>query len=309
VPRRRGRLLAGIGLLVTALLVVGATSLAGASIVAPRSTRTVVVTVDFLDGRRTFSVAFDEASITGLDALRGTGMEVVTYGSSTGTAVCAIGGVGRASGPGCLGTGSEPYWSYFRNGAYSGVGAGATQVTGGVEQWRWGTSTTPPDPPATTTTTTTRPAPPSPTTSPLGGGATVTTVAPPPPAGTGGGGPEPGGNDPTAPPTSADDGPSTTSGPSSTAASTTTRPGASSDAGGDAGDASGDDESAVPPVAPGANGGGPGGGSGAGASAAWSIVGFLAMCGALGALIVRARRRRAPARTPDNAPCPRRLRN
>jgi hypothetical protein len=69
-----------------------------------------------------------------------------------GGAVCRLLGVGRDSGPNCLGgaDGDARYWAYFRAPAgtssfkYSSVGAGSARVhNGDVEGWKFGTGAAP----------------------------------------------------------------------------------------------------------------------------------------------------------------------
>jgi len=132
-------------------------------------------------------ITVPEAGISGIEALRRAGADPVIYSyAGLGAAVCMLHGVGRPSGPNCLGgaDGDPRYWAYFRapagtdRFAYARVGAGATLVRpGDVEGWRWGTGQAPTyvpierigapaptttRPPATTRppTTTTPPGPP-----------------------------------------------------------------------------------------------------------------------------------------------------
>ncbi|MEJ7585901.1 MAG: hypothetical protein WKF43_17865, partial [Acidimicrobiales bacterium] len=143
-------------------------------------TRSVTVTVDFSPStRQTFTVAFEEGHLTGLEVLQRTGLALGTWGTGAGTAICRIGAVGRDPGPDCLGQGSDPYWAYFRDGKYSSVGAGSSRVEGGVEQWRWGTGSTPPPLPVPTTTTTTTTSTPMPTASTSPRSSTVPSSPPP----------------------------------------------------------------------------------------------------------------------------------
>lgn len=98
-------------------------------------------------------VTFTEDSISGLDALQRAGANPVVYAyAGQGGAVCALYGLGRPAGPGCLGgsDGDPRYWAYFRAPAgstsfgYSSAGAGSTRVhDGDVEGWRWGTGQPP----------------------------------------------------------------------------------------------------------------------------------------------------------------------
>ena len=116
-------------------------------------------------------ITFTEDSVTGVHALELAGANPVVYTySGQGGAVCRLFGVGRDSGPGCLGGADGPnYWAYFRapsgtsSFTYSRAGAGSVQVhDGDVEGWKFGTGQAPawsavPEPP---TTTTLAPAPP-----------------------------------------------------------------------------------------------------------------------------------------------------
>lgn len=87
-------------------------------------------------------------TISGLDALELAaatipGLEPVyePY-PGQGRAVCRLLGVGNDP-PNCLGKSVE-YWSYFRDGAYSRGGGGASQVSDGdVEGWSFSTGTAP----------------------------------------------------------------------------------------------------------------------------------------------------------------------
>jgi hypothetical protein len=98
-------------------------------------------------------VTFGEDSITGLDALQRAGASPVVYQfGGQGGAVCRLFGVGRDSGPNCLGgaDGDPRYWAYFKAPAgsssfkYSSVGAGTARVRDGdVEGWRFGTGAAP----------------------------------------------------------------------------------------------------------------------------------------------------------------------
>ena len=117
-------------------------------------------------------ITFTEDSVTGLRALELAGANPVVYTySGQGGAVCRLFGVGRDSGPGCLGgaDGDNRYWAYFRapsgtsSFTYSRAGAGSVQVhDGDVEGWKFGTGQAPgwSAVPAPSTTTTVAPAPP-----------------------------------------------------------------------------------------------------------------------------------------------------
>ena len=142
--------------------------------------------------------------MTGLRALELAGANPVVYTySGQGGAVCRLFGVGRDSGPGCLGgaDGDNRYWAYFRapsgtsSFTYSRAGAGSVQVhDGDVEGWKFGAGESPawspvPVPPTTTTVAPSPPptAPPAsgPGSGPAVGGSGPTAVGPGP-AGVGG---------------------------------------------------------------------------------------------------------------------------
>ena len=126
-------------------------------------------------------ITFTEDSVTGVHALELAGANPVVYTySGQGGAVCRLFGVGRDSGPGCLGgaDGDNRYWAYFRapsgtsSFTYSRAGAGSVQVQDGdVEGWKFGTGQAPAwsSVPAPSTTTTVAPA--SPPTAPPASGA------------------------------------------------------------------------------------------------------------------------------------------
>jgi len=132
-------------------------------------------------------ITFTEDSVTGVHALELAGASPVVYTySGQGGAVCRLFGVGRDSGPGCLGgaDGDNRYWAYFRapsgtsSFTYSRAGAGSVQVhDGDVEGWKFGTGQAPAwsGVPAPSTTTTVAPAPP-PTAPPAIGGGSGPTV-------------------------------------------------------------------------------------------------------------------------------------
>ena len=96
----------------------------------------------------TACVSFSESSITGLDLLQRSGLNIETATNpNQGTAVCKIGEVGDDSND-CFGS-MPNYWSSWQLGesgwAYSVVGADQSQVVdGGVHAWSWGAG----DPPA-----------------------------------------------------------------------------------------------------------------------------------------------------------------
>ena len=117
-------------------------------------------------------ITFTEDSVTGVHTLDLAGANPVIYTySGQGGAVCRLFGVGRDSGPGCLGgaDGDSRYWAYFRapsgtsSFTYSRAGAGSVQVhDGDVEGWKFGTGAAPAwsAVPAPSTTTTVAPGPP-----------------------------------------------------------------------------------------------------------------------------------------------------
>lgn len=100
------------------------------------------VVVDFGNGRSlTRHITFPEPSITGIQALQLTGLQLTTVDYSFGTAVCAIEDVGCPA-TNCF-CDANRYWGYqFWDGAaWQGymVGAGASTVeNNAVEGWTWG---------------------------------------------------------------------------------------------------------------------------------------------------------------------------
>jgi len=104
--------------------------------------------VTFADGdSRSFCIEFTEESISGIELLRRSGLELVTSTSGAlGEGVCRIDDVGCAD-PGdcfcrCRGGRCE-YWAYYQyaGGAWrvSGVGASTRQVRDGdIDGWSWG---------------------------------------------------------------------------------------------------------------------------------------------------------------------------
>lgn len=149
-------------------------------------------------------ITFTEDSVTGIHALELAGAKPLVYTySGQGGAVCRLFGVGRDSGPGCLGgaDGDNRYWAYFRapsgtsSFTYSRAGAGSVQVhDGDVEGWKFGTGQAPgwSAVPAPSTTTTVAPAP-SPTAPPSRGPGSGSAVGPSGPASVGSGPPSVGG--------------------------------------------------------------------------------------------------------------------
>jgi len=100
--------------------------------------------------RITRCISFPESSISGLELLARSGLEVVTWGG----AVCQIGQTGcqYPSEP-CFCQCMRPpcsYWSYWywkdNRWMYSAIGsADHAVVDGSVEAWMWGNADTPPD--------------------------------------------------------------------------------------------------------------------------------------------------------------------
>ena len=255
-----------------AALVLGIALVVGAPAEAPareQGAHVAGVTVSFGSGKVVHrTVTFTGDSITGVEALQGAGFTVEVYGyGGIGAAVCRIDGVGRPADSSCLNGGTD-YWAYYRNGRYSSVGAGATQVHDrDQEQWAWGSGDHAPPTTAFAGPTTTRPV-------------ASTTTAPPPPAGGGvttlprDGGPPQGGST-TAP------GSSTTAAPGSTTTS-------SSAAGaGDTSEAqgSGGEQVASEPVARTTTSEGGGGGGGG----PLALAGFAVVLAAVVGLTLRAR--------------------
>lgn len=100
--------------------------------------------------RVTRCIAFSESSISGLELLARSGLDVITWGG----AVCQIGRTGcqYPSEP-CFCQCMRPpcsYWSYWYwkqdSWMYSPIGsADHTVVDGSIEAWMWGNADTPPD--------------------------------------------------------------------------------------------------------------------------------------------------------------------
>lgn len=224
-----------------------------------------------------------------------------------GRAVCRLLGVGNDP-PNCLGKTVE-YWSYFRNGAYSRGGGGASVVTDGdVEGWAFTTGAAPR---ASTHGTQAVPASAVPTTAPP----TTPPPASPPP------GPAPAEPVPPGGTTPAPDVGAGSPGPATTATTAVGSPAPGSDpadqpavAPGPAADGvTGDDVDPTSPVGPAAGAAdetaaAPSGGvtvtrSGDdGDSSLGSILGFGSALGALGVAAVVVRRRRDGQRAADPAP-------
>lgn len=115
-----------------------------------QTTNRAGIVVKFSDGRvQTSCVSFQTESISGLDLLQRTGLDVIAQSSGGSAAVCKIGGDGCAfPAEPCFckfGGGQQgQYWAYWRlNGdgwRYSAQGASGVRVTNGdVDGWAWGT--------------------------------------------------------------------------------------------------------------------------------------------------------------------------
>ncbi|HEY0739017.1 MAG TPA: hypothetical protein VGD69_29125 [Herpetosiphonaceae bacterium] len=115
-----------------------------------QTTNRAGVVVKFSDGRvQTSCVSFQTESISGLDLLQRTGLDVIAQSSGGSAAVCKIGGDGCAfPAEPCFckfGGGQQgQYWAYWRlNGdawRYSAQGASSVRVANGeVDGWAWGT--------------------------------------------------------------------------------------------------------------------------------------------------------------------------
>ena len=143
--------------LLVALSLVVASVAAGAgvapSVATAASPHQAAVIVDTGGAVQKVVITFSEDSISGIDALQRAGANPVVYAMGPGAAVCRLYGVGRDSGPNCLGgaDGDNRYWAYFRAPAgtssfkYSSIGGGVSRVhDGDVEGWKFGTGTAPP---------------------------------------------------------------------------------------------------------------------------------------------------------------------
>lgn len=139
-------------ILLCALLLLPATaSAAPAHVLGPDDGSNVAdVVVDFGDGRTiTRRVTFAAPTITGLQALQSSGLQLTTVDYSFGTAICAIEGVGCPA-TNCF-CDANKFWGYkFWDGAaWQGymVGAGSSTIANGaVEGWAWGRSGSNPPP-------------------------------------------------------------------------------------------------------------------------------------------------------------------
>ena len=133
----------------------------------------LVITFGDAPATQKICVEFTESTITGLELLKRSGLQVLT-GSSGNVGVCAIDGTGSTSGD-CLKpcqSGPCPYWAYFQrtNGAwqFSPVGAASRAIhDGDTDGWSWGAGNgAPPDSPGAicplpTSTATATPVPPT----------------------------------------------------------------------------------------------------------------------------------------------------
>jgi len=137
------------------LLFLGLAGLAFPGPLRAQAPHRAALVVDFGDGRVLVRlVEFAEESIRGVDLLERSGLEVALLpGFGTGTALCAIEGVGCPPTPqecfcACRGTPCH-YWSYFQwsdgRWLYSPVGAGDRWLRDGdIDGWVWGDGRTPP---------------------------------------------------------------------------------------------------------------------------------------------------------------------
>lgn len=143
--------------LLTAGLIVACLSAALVGPSAPRASadgpHRAVVVADSGTGVLVRGIEFGGDSISGLEALQLAGLAPVVQGfQGEGGAVCAVAGVGCPSDGSCLTCDARGYyWAYYRapagsgGFAYSRTGAGATRVhDGDVEGWKWGTGAAPP---------------------------------------------------------------------------------------------------------------------------------------------------------------------
>ncbi|MCS6845927.1 MAG: hypothetical protein NZ528_16655 [Caldilineales bacterium] len=143
--RSVGRLLLALALLISTLVAAAPTQ---AHLAAPSDDPHYAdIVVDLGDGRViTRRVTFSTPTITGLEALQRSGLnlEVATY--SFGSAICAIEGVGCPA-TNCFCDASR-FWSYhFWNNGWQMYMVGASSSTlssGAVEGWAWGAGDPPP---------------------------------------------------------------------------------------------------------------------------------------------------------------------
>jgi hypothetical protein len=131
----------------TLVLTLGVGSSSHATAQGPNRVGLIVV---FGDGSVVTScIAFSEAEISGYEALKRTGLSLVTsFDSGMGAGICKIEDQGcpKAS---CMTCDAPNYWSYWHlagnSWSYSQLGASSYTVQGGaVEGWRWGTGDPPP---------------------------------------------------------------------------------------------------------------------------------------------------------------------
>jgi prenyltransferase beta subunit len=139
-------------ILLCALLLLPATAgAAPAHVLEPNDGSNVAdVVVDFGDGHTiTRRVTFAAPTITGLQALQSSGLQLTTVDFSFGTAICAIEGVGCPA-TNCF-CDANKFWGYeFWDGAaWQGYMVGASSSTignGAIEGWAWGRSGSNPPP-------------------------------------------------------------------------------------------------------------------------------------------------------------------
>ena len=115
-----------------------------------QATNRAGVVVRFGDGSiQTSCVSFATETISGLDLLRGSGLDVIAQSAGNNAAVCKIGGDGcNYPAESCLackfGAGGQgQYWAYWQladgGWRYGQLGAGVTRVrSGGVDGWAYG---------------------------------------------------------------------------------------------------------------------------------------------------------------------------
>lgn len=109
----------------------------------PTASNTVSVVVQFSETDRLIrKVEFSSSTITGLQALQNSGLDVVTKDMGWGIAVCSIEGVGCPV-SNCF-CGGSTFWNYeFWDGTQwqsHGLGADSTNRSdGNIDGWRWGT--------------------------------------------------------------------------------------------------------------------------------------------------------------------------
>lgn len=121
---------------------------------APSAPSTAWVAVQFAPGEQIVRAVTFEGSLSGLEALQASGLEVVTKDFGWGVAVCAINGVGCPA-DNCFCGGSK-FWNYeywdWSDSSWEGYPVGPSSSTvedGDVEGWRWaewGVGSLPPGP-------------------------------------------------------------------------------------------------------------------------------------------------------------------